>query len=292
MKGREGMVAAALLCMVSIIWGGSFIAAKVALGELTPVALATIRFTLTGAFFLGLVVVRPEYRARPRSIPRLAFFGLLAVTFYFILQYGGVQRTSASLSAMVITLSPLVVVILSAAFLGEHVSLWNVVGIALATTGALFLVSRGAVDVGGSEYWLGVLFLVLDVISWGIYNVIGKHTLMAESPTTLTAYMMILGAVGLVPFALTDGGLSAIPTLSPRVWVAVAYLVVLSTIIAYLAYNHALQMIPASKAGVFQYLNPVAAVVFSHILLNEPVGLLMVVGGLMSIGGVYLATRS
>jgi drug/metabolite transporter (DMT)-like permease len=277
--------------MVSVIWGGSFIAAKVALAELTPVALATLRFGLAGAFFLGLVLVRPEYRARTQSIPRLAFFGLLAVTFYFILQYGGVERTSASLSAIIITLSPLVVVLLSAIFLGERIGLVNVAGIGLATAGALILVSRGAVEVGGSEYWLGVFFLVLDVIFWGIYNVIGKRTLMAERPTTLTAYMMMLGAVGLVPFAIADGGLSALPYLSSQVWMSVAYLVLLSTIVAYLAYNFALQMLPASRAGVYQYLNPVAAVFFSHLLLSEPAGLLMVLGGLMSIGGVYLATR-
>lgn len=291
MTGPKNALAAALLSLVSVIWGGSFIAARIALRELSPVGLATLRFGLVAVFFLFVLAALPRYRAPWRSLPRLMFFGLLAVTFYFILQYGGVARTSASLSAVVITLSPLVVVLLSRAFLHESLTASQIAGIVLATAGALLLVTRGSLEVGGSDYWLGILFLVLDVLAWGVYNIIGKRALHVQHPTTLTSYMMILGALGLIPFAIADGGLAAVPHLSASAWAAVAYLVILSTIVAYLAYNYALQILPASRAGVFQYLNPVAAVLFAHLLLSEPLTIVTVIGGSLAIGGVYLVNR-
>ena len=281
-----------LLSLVSIIWGGSFIAARVALRELSPITLATIRFILAAALFVPLLVVSPRYRAPWRSIPKLTAFGLLAVTFYFIFQYNGVARTSASLSAIVITLSPLVVVLMSAMFLHERLSRWQAVGIILATAGAVLLVTRGSGEVGGNEYWLGVLFLVLNVLAWGLYNVLGKRALESQHPMTLTAYMTILGALCLLPFAAADGGLAALGTASSGAWLAIGYLVVLSSVIAYVAYNYALRILPASQAGVFQFLNPVAASLLAHLLLDEPLTLVTAAGGLMAIAGVYLANRS
>lgn len=280
-----------VLSFVAIIWGGSFIAARIALRELSPIALATIRFILAAAVFVPFLIVAPRYRAPWRSIPRLTAFGLLAVTFYFIFQYNGVARTSASLSAIVIALSPLMVVLLSAVFLHERLARSQTAGIVLATAGAVLLVTRGSVEVGGSDYWLGIFFLGLNVLAWGIYNIMGKRALESQHPMTLTAYMTILGALCLLPFAVADGGLAAIGSLSAGAWLAIGYLVVLCSVIAYAAYNYGLRILPAYQAGVFQFLNPVAASLLAGLLLGEPLTPVMAIGGCMAITGVYLANR-
>jgi drug/metabolite transporter (DMT)-like permease len=289
---RHRFLAMLLLSLVAIIWGGSFIAARIALRELSPVTLATTRFLLAGAIFVPVLIAMPRFRAPWRSIPKLAGFGLLAVTFYFIFQYNGVARTSASLSAIVITISPLVVVLMSALFLHERLNRSQTVGIVLATAGALHLVARGSVEVGGSDYWLGILFLVLNVLAWGLYNILGKRALESQHPMTLTAYMTILGALCLLPFAAAEGGMAALATASSGAWLAIAYLVVFCSVIAYVAYNYALRILPASQAGVFQFLNPVAASLLAQLLLDEPLTLVAAIGGVMAIAGVYLANRS
>lgn len=288
---RQRLIAAVLLSLVSIIWGGSFIAARIALREVSPITLATVRFVLAGVFFAWLLLVRPHYRAPARELAKMTFFGLLAVTFYFIFQYNGVERTSASLSAMVITLSPLVVVALSVLFLRDRLTSRQMLGVALATAGAVVLVTNGYLEIGGSDYWLGVFYLILNVLAWGVYNIIGKRTLSTLHPTTLTSYMMVTGAIALVPFGLADGGWRGLAALSSGTWMAIAYLVILCTIAAYLAYNFALQLIPASQAGVFLYLNPVAAVIIANIVLGEPFTALTAMGGVLAIAGVYLANR-
>ena len=280
------------MSLVAIIWGGSFIAARIALRELSPVTLATIRFILAGTLLVPLLIASPRYRAPWRSIPKLTAFGLLAVTFYFIFQYNGVARTSASLSAIVITLSPLVVVLMSALFLHERLSRPQAAGIFVATAGAVLLVTRGSVEIGGSDYWLGVLFLVLNVLAWGLYNILGKQALESQHPLTLTAYMTILGALCLLPFAAAEGSMAALETASSGAWLAIGYLVVLSSVVAYVAYNYALRILPASQAGVFQFLNPVAASLLARLLLDEPLTVVTAIGGLMAIAGVYLANRS
>lgn len=292
MRTRQRALAMVLLSLVAIIWGGSFIAARVALRELSPITLATIRFILAAALFVPLLVASPRYRAPWRSIPKLTAFGLLAVTFYFIFQYNGVARTSASLSAIVITLSPLVTVLMSAAFLRERLNGSQAVGIIVATAGAVLLVTRGSVEAGGSDYWLGILFLILNVLAWGLYNITGKRALESQHPMTLTTYMTILGALCLLPFAAVDGGLAALGTVSSGTWIAIGYLAVLSSVVAYAAYNYGLRILPASQAGAFQFLNPVAASLLAHILIDEPLTAVTAAGGLMAIAGVYLANRS
>jgi drug/metabolite transporter (DMT)-like permease len=292
MTTRQPALAMLLLSLVAIIWGGSFIAARVALRELSPIALATIRFLLAAAMFIPLLVASPRYRAPWRSIPRLAGFGLLSVTFYFIFQYNGVARTSASLSAIVIALSPLATILMSWTFLHERLDRWQSLGVLLATAGAVVLVTRGAVEVGGAGYWLGILYLFLNVLAWGLYNILGKRALESQHPMTLTAYMTILGALCLVPFAIADGGLTSVASLSSSTWLAIGYLVVLCSVFAYAAYNYALRSLPASQAGVFQFLNPVAASLLAGILLGEPLTLITAIGGGMAIAGVYLANRT
>jgi drug/metabolite transporter (DMT)-like permease len=148
------------------------------------------------------------------------------------------------------------------------------------------------VEVGGAGYWLGILYLFLNVLAWGLYNILGKRALESQHPMTLTAYMTILGALCLVPFAIADGGLTSVASLSSSTWLAIGYLVVLCSVFAYAAYNYALRSLPASQAGVFQFLNPVAASLLAGILLGEPLTLITAIGGGMAIAGVYLANRT
>ena len=103
--------------------------------------------------------------------------------------------------------------------------------------------------------------------------------------------MMITGAIALIPFAVADGGWMRLDTVSAAAWVSIAYLVVLASIVAYLSYNYALQRMPASQAGAFLYLNPVAAVLIANVVLAEPFTALTAVGGALAIGGVYLTNR-
>lgn len=280
------------LTISALLWGGSFVAARIALQEISPIALATLRFVLASFLFLLLLAFLPHYRAAADRIPRLGLLGLLAITFYFLFQYNGVARTAASLSSIVVSLSPLAVVVLSALFLRERLNRQQIIGIVIATLGEALVMVRGSVEIGnGNEYWLGILFLLLNVLAWGLYNVVGKRTLNDQHPLTVTAYITILGTLGLMPFAVLDGGVLNIGRLSLQTWLAIAYLVIMCTLVAYLAYNYALQVVPASQAGVFLYLNPVAAVILAWPILGETLTLATAWGGIMVITGVYLSTR-
>jgi len=115
--------------------------------------------------------------------------------------------------------------------------------------------------------------------------------LSVQHPLTVNAYITILGTLGLLPFAALDGDIRHIGRLSPQAWLAIAYLVVMCTLAAYLAYNYALRVVPASQAGVFLYLNPVAAAALAWPILGEALTPAIVGGGIMVIAGVYLSTR-
>lgn len=289
---EQRLLAFFFLTISALLWGGSFVAARIALQEISPIALATLRFALASLFFLLLLAFLPHYRVDADRIPRLSLLGLLAITFYFLFQYNGVSRTAASLSSIVVSLSPLAVVALSALFLRERLNRQQITGIVIATLGEALVVVRGSVEVSNdNEYWLGILFLLLNVLAWGLYNIVGKRTLNDQHPLSVTAYITILGTLGLLPLAIVDGGMLNLGRLSLRTWLAIAYLVVMCTIVAYLAYNYALQVVPASQAGIFLYLNPVAAVTLAWPILGETLTFATAGGGIMVIAGVYLSSR-
>ena len=293
----------AVLLFVVTAWGGSFVAARMLLAPsapgataLSPTMLATIRFLLAAAL-LCPALVRQHRRVRPitgRDLLLFLVLGQLSISIYFWLQYTGVRLTNAgTASVLVVGLIPLATLVVARVALAEPLGWRRALALALGLVGVGVVVSQGSLRIqaqGG--FLLGALCLAADALCFAVYTTLIRGMRARYSPLTITAGMTLGGTLGLILLALVTGGWASLGALSPAQWLAIAYLGVVCSVLAYLGYNYALAHIEASRAAMWIYLEPPVAVALGALLLGEVVTLQTIAGGLVILASLYLVHRS
>ncbi|HHY92680.1 MAG TPA: DMT family transporter [Firmicutes bacterium] len=287
------------LLFVITVWGGSFPVAKLALAEISPINLATLRFTLASLLFLpvmGLSLRRTGAKLpRPagRDLLQLHLLALLGVTTYFMVQYTAVSLTTASNAGLLIAVSPLFVALFAALFLGERLTPAKIAGIGVAMGGVAAVISRGTFRFSfGSAHLAGDLLMILNALCWALFSILGKRMMQRYSPLVTTFYITLFGTLWFYPVALPLGVLPAALRLSPAGWWAVAFLGAFCSVGGYYFWYWGLSQVEASRVAVFQYLQPLVSFALSALLLGEEANLATLGGGLLIITGVVLATRA
>lgn len=295
------------LWFVVIAWGGSFVAARLLLHAespdsvtLSPTVLAALRFSLASVVFLiPLAQAIHRHALSGRDMLRLAILGQVTYTLYFWLQYTGVQLTSAGISSiLVVGLIPVVTAFLSQFLGSERLSLTKVGALLLGFVGVAFIVlQQGLQFASRAGFLFGALCLAGDAFAFAAYSNLTKRWMQDISPLVMTGGTMLAGAIGLVLLSLTDTAhnqWSSVVRLDARQWIAVLFLVLVCSVAAYFAYNIALTRIPASRAAVYIYFEPVVAVVVGAMLLGERLTGQTILGALIiaaSVAAVTMARR-
>lgn len=291
MKNRAPLYAA--LVATTMVWGGSFVAIKQALRFLTPLQLVWMRFAPSALLFAMLLAwreretVRRLLRCEWRS---LCLMGLFSVITYHLALNTGEQLIPAGTASLIIALNPACVFLLSALFLRERVTWLQVMGLGLAFVG-LFVIVRFAngqqVNLG---YLRGVLITSIAPLSWAAYTVLCRPLAQRYSPLAVTGTANVLGTLPVLVTANADlfRRAAAMPW---QAWAAVAFLSLACTVAGFTLWNLALRQLEASRAGGFVYLSPMWGVVFSHLILAEPLNWSLLVGAAVVIGGVALVNR-
>lgn len=281
-----------VMLLHSVISAGTYLAAKRALGELSPWEVALVRFSLAGLFYAALVA-RQRPSIPPRDLLGLAALGVVAIPLNQGLFLYGMARTTPGHAALLYALTPVFVFLLARWRLGERVTRLKVAGIATAFAGVVVvLLGRGALGAPASrEGLLGDLSVLLAVVAWAVFAVGGKHYAARHGVRAMTGVAVTCGTLLYLPFglALSDG--AAFTRLSPGGWGAVAYLVVLTSIVAYLLYYWAMKSADASRVAVWSNLQPVFTALLAWWLHGEPVTGAFLAGGAMVLAGVVLTER-
>ena len=293
----------ALLLFVVVVWGGSFVAARMILAPtnpgdatLSPTLLATVRFLMASAIFLP-ILFRQHIRVTPlklSDIPLFLLLGQLGISVYFWLQYTGVQLTNAGISAVIVVgLIPLATMLISGLTLREPLGARRAAALALGAVGVAVVVSQRGLDVAlESGFLFGVLALIANAICFAVYSTWIRGLRARYASLTTTAAMTIAGTVGLVLMSLFSEDWSTIAALSPTQWGVIAYLALVCSVMAYFFYNYALSKIEAAKASVWIYLEPPIAIALGAMLLGEFVAFQTVVGGVVILISLYLTHKS
>ena len=277
-----------------LVWGASFIATKVALVELSPVALVWARFAM-GVAVLGIAVAARRQFAlvRPRELAFFGLLGLIGIALHQWLQSNALVTSRASTSGWIVATTPVFMALLGRAVLGERLGATRVGGIALAAFGVLLVVSRGhlAALAEGRIGAPGDLLMVLSAPNWAVFSVLSRRALRAHPATRLMFYVMTLGWLCSTALYLANPGHGEFARLSPRGWAALAFLGVACSGLAYIAWYDALQRMPAAQAGALLYLEPLIAMGVAAGVLGEPIGAATIAGGAVILAGVWLVNR-
>jgi drug/metabolite transporter (DMT)-like permease len=190
--------------------------------------------------------------------------------------------------------TPLFAVVIAWAWLGERLSRGRLLGVAVATLGALVLVTGGgAAGLGGGDL-PGALFILGSNLTWAGYTILIKELLARRSPLLVVAATNLIAAVAILPLAALFGTLGELPSLaswSPSAWMILVYLVAFMSTSSQWLYLRCLREIPASQASAFMNLMPFFTALEAAVFLGELPTPLTIGAGLLILLGVWLVNR-
>jgi drug/metabolite transporter (DMT)-like permease len=289
-----GGVAAAVT--VALIWGLSFVAASVVLTTLSPVVLATLRFTIASALFLPVILRELNKGSRPSmsDLRETAYLGFLSISLYFWLQYTGVKYAGAGVSALlVVGFIPILTGVASSFMLGETLSRWKVAGSASGFLGVGLITVPKLTDVHvNTGFLFGVICLLGNAVCWSLYSTMSRRLMQRTGkPLLVTAYVTLSGTLVLLPLSLASDW-SAVRLLTQSQWLSVLYLAIVCSGGGYLLWNYALSRLESVRAAIWLYLEPVAAFVGEALLLGIMPDALTAGGGLLIMVGALLTSAA
>jgi drug/metabolite transporter (DMT)-like permease len=278
-----------------VIWGGTFIATKIALTEVSPATIVWIRFGI-GVIVLGIMVLVRKQFALPaaKDLAYLAMLGFIGVTFHQWLQATGLQTARATTTAWIVATIPVFTALLGWLVLKEKMGWVRVSGIVIAALGVLLIVSEGNLSslFSGKIGTIGDLLILISAANWAVYTILSRRELSRHPAARMMFYVMLFGWLfaGIWIFGFGPG-LSEIPRLTAPGWTSILVLGVFGSGLAYIAWYDALQAIPASQLGVFINIEPLVTTLLAVPMLNEPITLLTLLGGAIIILGVWMVNR-
>ena len=286
-------VAYGSVVLAAVLWGGSIVAQKMALGSFSAVEASVLRD------IGGLAILLVTWWAQERGTLRLNWsdarlLGLLGlgVLGNHLLILMGLNYVSGAVGGVIIGASPVVTTLLSAMLIRD-VPLRAVWLGALLSFAGVGVVSVVGFQAAGEQPLLGGTLVFLGVVSWALYS-IGSRTIMERvSALTVNWTTLLVATVLQIPLLWTDrklmdAGPSSVTTSD---WLALGYLVVFATAVAQQAWLFGVKGIGPSRASVLGNLTPVAAIGLSALILQESVGIIELLGIGLILAGVWVVNR-
>jgi len=273
------------------IWGGSFVATKLALGPedarvLTPFGLVALRFLMGGLVLLGVLVARrlpilPEASDRPR----VALLGAILATHIGVQTYG-LRFTLATHAAWIVCFQSVTIALAAQFFLGQRLRAIGWLGVALAVAG-IFGVTRPGEATRAAEVGFGDLLQLCGCMTWPAYTLLGARPVQRSGALRVTTWTTLVAGTAMLALA-SFTGLGSRPG-APEI-AALLYLGLLSSAAAFLAWYHSQAKHGSQRTAATLYVEPfVTAGLASS--TGEPLVLTTVLGGIVVLAGVWLVQR-
>lgn len=271
------------LGLTILVWASAFAGIRAGLEAYDPGQVALLRLLVASA---ALAVYAAWVRMRmpeARDLPVIALGGFLAFAVYHLALNYGELTVSSGPAAILVNTAPIFTALLATAFLGERLRVWGWTGMIVSFFGAALI---GLGEGGGLRLAPGTFLILISAISVSVYIVVQKPYLRKYGPLAFTTYAVWAGTLFTLVFL--PGLPEAVLGASLETTLAVVYLGLFPTALAYVTYAYALSRLPASRGASFLYLIAPVAFVVAWVWLGEVPTLLSVVGGAIVLAGVVI----
>jgi len=298
MPGKSSRVGiySLILILLNVIWGGTYVTAKLPLADLKPVTLAFLRFGLASLMMIPFLLTKYRgVRMNKREILVCCRLGFIGIAVAYIFMNMGLKYTKTMNAALEVASEPITMVILAAWLLREKITGYIKAGIFLSTSGVLCIVLPPAFMeaqvVAGQNYSaIGDVMILVSTVCCSLYTIWGREVINGVPSFVVTAYAMISGTIFLFPCAVVEGGIPDIGRASAQTWLCVIYLSLLATAFAYFVWYYLLEKLDATFMGNFINIQPLVGILLGYFFLNEPVSYWVIIGGALVVCGVYVTT--
>ena len=280
-----------LIILAVIFWGTSFIATKVALKELSPETIISLRLIIGSVFlFITAIMYKKDFSINPKSHGIIFILALIAV-FHLMIQVTGLKYTTASNTGWIIGTAPIFMAILAAMFFREKIGLLKIGGIIIAMFGLLLLIGKGNITNVDLIKNKGDLLVLASAFTWGVYSMVNKKISLSYSPMMTILYLFIMMTVIIIPFNFNAASVNSVAQLSLNGWISILFLGLFCSGIAYVIWAYSLRDLESAKVGAFLYFEPLVTVLAAWVLLSESITALMILSGAIITLGVVLVNK-
>lgn len=276
---------------VVVIWGVSFAVTRVTVAEIPPMTIAFLRFSLASALLFPIIRRRyPTLKVRSEDRWAVLGLGLCGITLYYAFENAGLKYTTASHATLIIATIPLLTLLTESALKRCWPGWMATLGSIAAFWGVYLLLGTGGGADGSSL--LGDLLVLGASLSWIGYTYTVKHLSGRYPNLFLTARLMLVGTLTFLPLAVVEA--LVVPFQWPSVgsWVGVLFLGIFCSVLAYQWWNWSLPFLGVTAHTNLLYGIPPVGVATGMLFLGESLAPQLVLGGLLILGGVFLANRS
>jgi len=281
--------------IVYLVWGSTFLAIRVGVTEVPPFLLAAMRFLLAGIILY--IWMRAKGTASPsrREWASATLLAVLIFVFDYGLLFWAEQRVPSGIAAVMLATIPVFMVLSEILFLGtQRLTVRLACALLIGIGGVAVLVNRslnlGEVPINTS----GAIALVVAAISWSVSSALTKKLPLPPSKVMSSAAQMLSGGVLLT---VTSGILGEfrgfhVQAVSHGAWIALAYLVIAGSMIAFTAYVWLIHHESPTKVGTYAYVNPVVAVAVGYLFGGESIGARTILGTVLVLVSVIVITTT
>ena len=285
------------LALVCFFWGTTWIASKEGVKHMPALQLAGIRQLIGGTCYVLF------FLHKGARWPRGKEWGIILVLSFlnFMMSNGlstwGVKFISAGLGSIMGAIFPLWLVIIGLFSAKSKIPSKALLGLVCGFAGVCIVFYEHLHDFLDSNFSFGILLSLIATWTWAFGTLYTKKHSTGFNPYFSLGIQMLISGIVLTTFTnLTNSKnlVSAIPLSSIpwQSWAAIAYLVIFGSILSFIAYLYALQNLPTAQTSLYAYVNPIVAVIMGAIIFNEKLTVLLSIGGIITLLGIYMVNKA
>lgn len=273
---------------IYVIWGSTYLLNKIAVSELPPFMLASIRFLSAGllifaiarAMGISLVVSVKQFR-------NSAIAGFLFLTFGNGVVVWALKYVDSGFAALEISAQPLVILLLMRILQGKKIKTMSVVGVALGIIGIYLLVSQKQIVTQEGSI-AGMVMIFFCMVSWAYGSLFVGKADLPPNYFVNTGYQMVTGGVMLLLASVLLNERWSLPTQwTAPVQISMVLLVLFGSIVAFTAFNYLLKTVSPEKVATSTYVNPIVALLLGWYILKEQISVQSIMAAILMLTGVY-----
>ena len=222
---------------------------------------------------------------------------ILVLSFLnFIMSNGlstwGIKYISAGLGSIIGAIFPLWLVVIGLFISKEKLPKKAITGLLLGFTGVCIIFYDHLEDFLNPDFLKGIILSLIATWTWAFATLYTKQQALKFNPYFSLGLQMLISGICLISFTEANGSAVSLNIIPWQSWVAIAYLVLFGSVIAFICYLYALQNLPTEQASIYAYINPIVAVLFGWLMFGEQVTIFIIIGGAVTLVGVYLVNKA
>ena len=287
-KSQNSILIILAFFSIYVIWGSTYLLNKIAVNELPPFMLASIRFIVAGIFiFIIAIIMGKSIAISWRQLKNTIIAGFLFLTFGNGVVVWALKFVDSGFAALEISAQPLIILLLMRVLQGKKIQMMSIIGVILGFIGIYLLVSQKQI-LSQENSILGMLMIFACMLSWGYGSLFVGKADLPRNYFVNTGYQMLTGGIMLVISSLLFGEKWTSPIeWSSSVQYSMLLLIVFGSIVAFTSFNYLLKVVSPEKVATSTYVNPIIALGLGWYFLNEQITYQSIIAAIVLLTGVY-----